>query len=498
MLLIALCSAIPAAAGAAQTSDERAASVYFESTRSSPPLLRAFLAQMPKGADLHNHVTGAVYAESVIAWARADGDCINEQFSFSPPPCSAPQRPVADLLAADPSYRDRLIEALSMRNFVPVTGESGHDHFFATFGRSGAVFNAHRAESLAEDTRLAAGDNVSYVEFMYSLQDTRLRTLATNVPFHGDVAAGRAALDAQHLPDLVTDAIRGLDQLEAGRRTALGCSLQRPPAACSVTVRYIEQVIRTEAPAVVFAQTLFGFELAARDPRVVGINYVAPEDWAVAVADYALHMRIVGALHRQFPTVGVTLHAGELTPGLVPPETLRNHIRDAVEVAGASRIGHGVDVLNERDPRQLLGEMQRKHVLVEIALTSNDVILGVRGADHPLPAYLKAGVPIALATDDEGVSRSDLTTEFMRAALTYHFSYATLKRFARNSIEYAFIPGGSLWATSDYRRPVTACATIGSATCRSYLAANARARMQAALEGRFASFEAGYRGRRTL
>ena len=52
--------------------------------------------------------------------------------------------------------------------------------------------------------------------------------------------------------------------------------------------------------------------------------------------------------------------------------------------------------------------MAERNVLVEIALTSNDMILGVSGDDHPLPTYLKYGVPVALATDDEGVSRLSL------------------------------------------------------------------------------------------
>ena len=55
-------------------------------------------------------------------------------------------------------------------------------------------------------------------------------------------------------------------------------------------------------------------------------------------------------------------------------------------------------------------------MLVEICPTSNRNILGITGADHPLPAYLAAHVPLAIATDDEGVSRSDLTREFALAA----------------------------------------------------------------------------------
>ncbi len=60
--------------------------------------------------------------------------------------------------------------------------------------------------------------------------------------------------------------------------------------------------------------------------------------------------------------------------------------------------------------------------------------------------YLKFGVPVALATDDEGVSRGDITQEFERAAETYHLKYLQdLKKFARASLEYSFLPGESLW-----------------------------------------------------
>src|SRR5690606_9778653 len=126
-------------------------------------------------------------------------------------------------------------------------------------------------------------------------------------------------------------------------------------------------------------------------------------------------MRMIAHLRRAHPEVPVTLHAGELSAGMVPPEDLRFHIREAVEVAGARRIGHGVDIMHEEDAIGLLEEMARREVLVAINLTSNDVILGVAGSRHPVPVYRRFGVPLALSTDDEGVSRSDLTQEYIRA-----------------------------------------------------------------------------------
>jgi adenosine deaminase len=177
--------------------------------------------------------------------------------------------------------------------------------------------------------------------------------------------------------------------------------------------------------------------LVRADPRVVAFNFVAPEDYQTALRDYRDQMKTIRFLAGD--DVPVTLHAGELWLGLVPPPDLTFHIRAAVEVAGARRIGHGVSLAFETGMRDLLAEMRRRRVALEINLTSNDVILGVRGKDHPLPTYLAAGVPVVLSTDDAGVSRIDLTNEYFRAARDYDLSYRTLKSIARNALVYSFL-----------------------------------------------------------
>src|ERR1041385_2012413 len=101
--------------------------------------------------------------------------------------------------------------------------------------------------------------------------------------------------------------------------------------------------------------------------------------------DFDLHMRMLDYLHGVYPKVHISLHAGELASGLVPPEGLHFHIRESIERGHAERIGHGVSVMEENDPVSLLREMAEKKVTVEICLTSNDVILGVKGREHPLP-----------------------------------------------------------------------------------------------------------------
>jgi hypothetical protein len=279
-------------------------------------------------------------------------------------------------------------------------------------------------------------------------------------------------------------------------RVLLNCAASVAQPGCRVAIRYLAQVIRTFPPEQVFAQSVLAFELGRTDPRFVGLNLVAPEDDPVTLRDYDTQMRMLGFLTTRFPAVKLTLHAGELTLGLVPPEALRSHIRAAVEIAGARRIGHGVDIMYEDDAVGLLSEMARRRVDVEINLSSNDQILGVRGKAHPFETYRRFGVPVTLSTDDEGVSRIDLTHEYLRAALTYDLSYEELKTLARNSLEYAFLPGESLWRDMLPFTPVAACAatplgaTEPAEACRTYVAANERARQQWRLEGELAAFEA--------
>ncbi|MHB1793689.1 MAG: hypothetical protein ACYCPO_01870 [Acidobacteriaceae bacterium] len=61
-------------------------------------------------------------------------------------------------------------------------------------------------------------------------------------------------------------------------------------------------------------------------------------------------MQMFDLLHHDYPQVHLSLHAGELAPGLVPPNGLRFHIREAVDLGHAQRIGHGVDVMYEDRP----------------------------------------------------------------------------------------------------------------------------------------------------
>jgi adenosine deaminase len=423
-------------------SPEKKTARYFESVRNQPSLLMDFLKQMPKGGDLHNHLSGAVYAESFVKWAAQGGLCIDRATSsIVASPCDRDQgRPPASAAYQDQLLYNQLLDAFSMRGWFPAR-ESGHDHFFATFGKFGAAGNGHTADMLAEVRSRAASDHLQYLELMFTPDGGGAAGLGRQLGWNDDFGKMREQLLAGGLENTLSQISKDLDKLESDETAQMHCGQPQADPGCAVEARYLYQVLRGIPKESVFAQMLTGFEIASRDPRVVGLNMVMAEDWYVPIHDFNLHMQMMDFLHKLYPKVHITLHAGELTPTLVAPEEMF-HIRASVEKGHAERIGHGVDVMREPNPVALLKEMARQRILVEVCLTSNDVILGVSGAQHPLPVYLKFGVPIALATDDEGVSRSNITQEYQRAVETYHLSYADLKKMARASIAYSFLPAG--------------------------------------------------------
>ena len=474
----------------AQVGAEENTARYLDAVRAQTPLAYAFLRDMPKGADLHSHLSGAVYAESYLRWAGEDGGCaIRSQLRIINGPCTATPDTVP-ASAIDAGLYGSLVDAFSMRNWS-VARLNGHDQFFGTFARF--AFQPRRmGDMLAEAQARAAAGRVSYLELMETLDARAARTLGQRTGWLGDFGRMRDAL----LPGLRQIAARygvEMDRVEARRDSVLRCGTPAADAGCGVTVRWLYQVSRANPPEQVFAQILLGFILSEMDPRVVGFNLVQPEDNPVAMAEYSRQMQMIAYLRGFYPGIRFSLHAGELAPGLVPPEGLRSHVREAVEVAGASRIGHGVDVMHEDDAHGLLREMARRGTLVEIALTSNDVILGVRGADHPLAAYLEAGVPVALATDDEGVSRSEMTMEYLKAAREQGVGYLRLKAMARSSLEHAFVEGESLWRDGRSFVPVPQCAPAAGGTagerCRAFAGRSTKARLQRELELAFTEFE---------
>ncbi len=464
----------------------------------TPVQIGVLTRAMPKGGELHLHLSGAVFGENFLAWARDDGLCVDPAaLALAPPPC-IPAKPPASAAFEDLDLYSAMLDSFSVRK-VRFRDRSGHDHFFSSFGRFGPAFGRRQGDALAEVMRRAAAQNTFYLELMANGAPDGTQALAASLKGStDDLRALKAELTPQRLAPLVRAAIAEADEAEARARRLMGCDGPAPDRGCQVTVRYLLYGLRRAPPKTVMAQLMVGAALVRADKRWVGVQMVAPEDEPQAMADYAIVSKIVDVVTDHGQATPVALHAGELTLALVSPEGLRDHVAQAVRVSGARRIGHGSDIAGEDGADALAAQMARDRVLVEVNLSSNRSILEIDADHHPYRWLVAKGVPVSLSTDDPGITRTDLSAEYALAA-SYGASYADLVTSARNALAFSFLSGAPLWQDAgDYRTPAAVCAgQIGGSkptgACATLIAGSDKAREQWRYEALLKAFEAGLR-----
>jgi adenosine deaminase len=312
----------PSSLSAQTTTPEQRTVRAFNEAKTNPLALRDFLQNMPKGGDLHLHLSGGtVYSETLIQDAAEDGLCFNTATitlikpqspgqGTSAPKCADGSVPAANAFKDQHLY-DTMVNAFSMRNFVPTSGYSGHDQFFDTFDRFQKLDFSHVGEWVDEIATRAAEQNEQYIEAMYTPSFGNAAKLGYRIGWAGDtpadIRATRDKLLAAGLRDEVATDSKEFDQINATRDRIEHCGTPQAAIGCSIKVLYLYQVLRGYPPQQVFAQTLLGFELASVDPRVVGINFVMPEDGYISMRDYHLQMVMLDVLHSLYPKVRITL-----------------------------------------------------------------------------------------------------------------------------------------------------------------------------------------------
>jgi len=401
--------------------------------------LTEFFSQMPKGGDIHHHYSGAMYAETYLDWAKTKGMRLNPTSLLLVKDSSGI---TIDSLRKNGAKLRQVLQAWSnmdYRNHYD-TQVAPDQKFFGTFGYFGNISNAFLGSGLKEIKTRAVAENVQYIETMLksvgysksnaafddSLEVCRINTsdscLDRQLQSFFDATIKDAALDSN---------VRSF--------TRLVDSVHRDIDDTSFVLRFQTYVSRTGSASNVFSGLIAAFKADSLDTLVVGVNIVGAENDYVAMRDEWLHVRMFRFLKAKYRNVNIAMHAGELALGMVKPEDLSHHISDAVLVSGAKRIGHGVDLPYERTPHSLLYNMRARWTCVEINLTSNEFILGVSGASHPIELYRSAGVPLVLSTDDPGVSRNNLSSEYVLLASRYGLSYEEIKAIVFNSIECSFL-----------------------------------------------------------
>jgi adenosine deaminase len=231
-----------------QTNFERRAELKLKIARQNPLQLRHFLFDMPKGGDLHNHLSGAVYAESWIRAGAEDHLCIDVAKSAF----AKPQKPSAESaeqfcgdgkvpageVYKDQHFFDALVDSFSMRGFLASPGVTAHDHFFDTFGKFGGTDPRHLGEWVDEVVTRAASQNEQYLELMHTPAFAHTAAIAKKVGWRDDFSQMRNELLAHGLRDDVVVAQLELDQAESSAEFANSVTsrTQPRPAVCKCAI----------------------------------------------------------------------------------------------------------------------------------------------------------------------------------------------------------------------------------------------------------------------
>jgi adenosine deaminase CECR1 len=393
-------------------------STQFEQIKqsSSKTELYAFLYGLPKGGDLHHHTGLSAFAETWYQLATSQKTLARNSFYTLTKlqNCAGDTDPQVHFQTIQRSTYENLDDCRKQQ-YQPLATLSadlkgawlsslkldkpgeGRDEFFERIvPRFGDLSNDPYlvGDVIVENARLFGLEGVRYIETQIVL---------------------RGFKDATGKPIAMEDANRIIcDRL-----------LQKDAVATGVHVRFQAVIIRFLPDAELQLEQAYDFVSKHRD-QWVGINMAGRED---NDKGYALRfLSTYRRMRRAYSDIPLSIHGGEKdSPG--------HEVRDTLLI-GATRIGHGVNLITDPDTMLL---MRNNHYLVEINLVSNRVLGYVPDpADHPFPEYLRFGIPVCLNTDDRGSWDSDMTDEYYTAVTNYKLTWKEIVELGRNSLSYSF------------------------------------------------------------
>jgi len=399
-------------------------------------LERAWVSRLPK-AELHCHLGGILSPEAMIEVAAAEGEEV-ARLRRTVARFDADLRRVercaaaGDLPALEAFVGERGLRGIRDRwpEIEPPRGVCG---FLLAFTGHAEVLDALVYGELEAPARFC-GIGIEAYERLGDLQGSALlqsratlraaigvlarRCRRDNVRYLelrcSPVNCTRGRLCAEAVVDTLLEGIRGIDTCDV-RLVFIGSRHGGGDAIRTHVVLAGERLERDAA----FAERFVGFDLAGAEH--------AAEAQEFRSLFRPLHERVVR----------ITIHAGE-------GEAVSS-IWQAVYELNADRIGHGLTL---RDDPQLLARFRDRDIALEMCPSSNFQIVGFddphlgasRGRPYPLAHYLNEGLRVAVCTDDPGISRTDLSSEYLKAAAMTEggLSRWQILQLVRNGFRAAF------------------------------------------------------------
>lgn len=389
--------------------------------------LYRMLYYMPKGGDLHNHLSGAAFPEWWYDAALAETargykyytkvriencrDYGGDEYSgmayylMFRNVMAIHYEQLSDCEKREYKRLEDLDEqekAAWMNSILLDKPHEGRDEFFQThWQRLFALLTNPwiQAEIMYRNMQAFGEEGVTYIEFQ--------------IAEAGFQNPDGSAISPNESIDILRERLQQKDAISTG-----------------VTVRFQIAILRFLPNAEDALRRVYQFAFENSD-IFVAVNMVGREDDDKGYP--ARFLPTMRELRRQYSGVKLSIHAGEV-------DKPNSHVKDTL-LLGADRIGHGLNLITDDDTMRL---MRHGPYLVEINLISNLLLHYIDDyAQHPFPEYLRTGIPVALSTDDRGMWDSTMTDEFFVAVTEFNLSWDEIKLLSRNSLAHAFVSPAS-------------------------------------------------------
>ena len=231
-------------------------SSHLDQIKQDPKALYLFLKNMPKGGELHYHLAGGPYAETMLKLAVAGDYCINiSNFKISNSSQSCEGVNIKELLN-QPELYQQVIRSWSLKDFIPVT-ESNHDHFFNSFIKFLPLVFDYRAALLANVMQRAAAQQEQYLEIMDITDNGKSINFASLLKNSSSYSQKRNLLLANHqFVANINYTIENSEQAIKRAKQLLNCHHTPQPSPCGVKIKLLYYVLREQPENQFFASKI--------------------------------------------------------------------------------------------------------------------------------------------------------------------------------------------------------------------------------------------------
>lgn len=474
---------------------EEVAAFYRDVVRKDEHLLKLFMKKLPN-VDLHLHIDGSIPSRQLLNMAVADelfckvikdnykqgsyrfefgteSELSNKESSADSPIALNGRVITARELQQDKNLREKFYESVSMRG-AKAQSSSGHsEHFFKAFDTLESIAKHFHLKDKLTELLKNMDDRVIYRELSIWFEKDPIPEdfkKEFSKVFDSDGMNSETAKKLmehaslkQWVKKYVTDAKKILDECKTVTDPTL---LNRGFSADDLfdldnpcVVRFIIDNDRTiPCLATVFAHFVGSWTLQSQDDRVVGSGFAGKEHDDDALNKVYDQLHTIGVLKDEdcFINPKCSPHSGELNRQLSQSEDyLQNCVRQAIFVAGADRIGHGVAITEDPAWLELMDAAKALNIHFEVCVMSNEHVVNVTNGTHPINWFMKKNVPFSLCTDDQGVLCSSLPNEYANCAERYEkFDYKQQKRSIILAMLNSFLPGKAIYKTKIVTRTV--------------------------------------------